>query len=373
MRRARVILGAALLWAGGVGGPVAGCGSTPPDEGGPAGVSASSAGAERAQRPDAPPQDPTRDAPPRDGRVLSSGARFAELVAAARRQDQLRDQDSAAGCLLRLGPSPRLEADLAAAVRPLPEPPPSLAGRLGSVAVLTRYGALGAPDAALGLVAFTTTPPTPGASARVVVVTGDGLWLATTEGTSARRIGRDALSGLDDGRALVAVTAEAGITVEAVGAVLAALPASLAGRVTLAVALPEGTRLPAPPSVEGPAAAAVCELEPMPDEAWGELDGAALRRGVAPLVDRAQLCVGTTEGAGALGGRVVLSMRIGPSGRVTAACVSEDATGDGVLRACLVGAARELVFEAPSGGSVDVALPLRLEPGPAHRQAALCR
>jgi hypothetical protein len=65
-------------------------------------------------------------------------------------------------------------------------------------------------------------------------------------------------------------------------------------------------------------------------------------------------------------------MRIDPSGHVSEACVSEDGTRDGVLRACLVAAARELAFPAPTGGSVDVALPLVIEPGATHRQVALC-
>jgi hypothetical protein len=65
-------------------------------------------------------------------------------------------------------------------------------------------------------------------------------------------------------------------------------------------------------------------------------------------------------------------MRIDPTGRVSEACVSEDETNDGVLRACLVAAARELGFAAPSGGPVDVALPIRIEPGLAHRQQAIC-
>jgi hypothetical protein len=37
-----------------------------------------------------------------------------------------------------------------------------------------------------------------------------------------------------------------------------------------------------------------------------------------------------------------------------------------------VAAARELGFAAPSGGPVDVALPIRIEPGLAHRQQAIC-
>ena len=65
-------------------------------------------------------------------------------------------------------------------------------------------------------------------------------------------------------------------------------------------------------------------------------------------------------------------MRIGASGEVGEACISEDPTNDGVLRACLARAARALAFTPPTGGTVDVDLPLVRAPGVAHRQRALC-
>ena len=161
------------------------------------------------------------------------------------------------------------------------------------------------------------------------------------------------------------------MTVRALTEVLAALP-PMPGRIALAVALPEGTRLPEPPAASAESAP-ICELSALSDDApIGDLSLEALRSGVSPLADRARLCAGTTDGSGALGGRVVVSMRIDTSGRVSEACVSEDETDDGVLRACLVAAARELGFTAPSGGPVDVALPIRIEPGLAHRQVGLC-
>jgi hypothetical protein len=306
---------------------------------------------------------------PASARDLAADATFADLVAAARRQDDLRDQDSSAGCLLRAHPW-RLEADLAAAVRPLPEPPPSITGRLDRAAVLTRYGAIGDPSAPLGLVAFTTTRPAAGAEGMVLVVTARALFLGRTGQARFDEIDPSRLARLDDGASQLFVTANADVPVAELARVLALLP-PMPGRVALAVALPEGTRLPAP-SVDAAETAPICALEPLPDEAWGDLSVDALRSGVAPLAERARLCAGTTSGPGALGGRVVLSMRIDPRGRVSEACVSEDETNDGVLRACLVAAARELGFPAPSGGSVDVALPLRIEPGLTHRQVARC-
>lgn len=320
----------------------------------------------RQARPEARTPTPTS---PRD---LAADATFADLVAAARRQDDLRDQDSTAGCLLRVGASYRLEADLAAAVRPLPEAPTSIDTRQESVAVLTRYGTIGNADASLGLVAFTTTQPAEHAEAAVLIVQRTELFVARTSGGRARSIAARELETLDDGHLLLFVTATAGTSVGDLSSVLRSIPASFAGRVGLAVALPQGTRLAAPPTAaEAPPSEAICALTET-EEPPGELSVEAIRLGVQPLVARAEACVGASEGSGALGGRVVLSMRIATSGAVSEACISEDATDDGVLRACLVRAARALVFTAPTEGSVDVALPLVLAPGVAHRQRPIC-
>ena len=307
----------------------------------------------------------------RSARDLEIDATFLDLVAAARRQDDLRDQDSSLGCLVRSSPL-RLEADLAAAVRPLPEPPPSLTARLESrVVVLTRYGAIGEPSAPLGLVAFTTTRPAAGAIAQVLIVTPRALFLGRTDRQRFDEIDRSRLAGLDDGTSQLFVTAAAGMPVAELVSILGALP-PMPGRVALAVALPEGTRLPEPaPSTAE--TAAICALSDPGDAPLGELPLQALRDGVAPLVDRARLCAGTTDGPGALGGRVVLAMRVDAAGRVSEACVTEDGTNDAILRACLVAAALELVFPAPTGGALDVALPFVLEPGITHRQVAVCR
>lgn len=306
---------------------------------------------------------------PRD---LAANATFADLVAAARRQDDLRDQDSTAGCLLRVGASYRLEADLAAAVRPLPEAPTSLDTHADAVAVLTRYGTIGPADASLGFVAFTTTQPVDHAEAAVLIVQGHELFVARTSERRAQPIEASAIAALDDGHTLLFVTATARTSVGDLSSVLRAIPASMAGRVGLAVALPSGTRLAAVgTATEAPPSEAICTLSTT-EEPPGDLSVDAIRAGVQPLIARAETCVGTSEGRGALGGRVVLSMRIGAHGEVSEACISEDPTDDGVLRACLVRAARALSFAAPTNGTVDVDLPLVLASGVAHRQRALC-
>lgn len=264
----------------------------------------------------------------------------------------------------------RLEADLAAAVRPLPEPPPSLSARFDRAVLLTRHGAIGEPTAPLGLVAFTTGRPAAGVqSAKVLVVTQRALYVGGTDRARFEEIDPTRLASLDDGHTPLFVTADAEVPLRTLAAVLERLPA-MPGRVAFAVALPADTRLPAPPelSVE---TAPICELPEAEDA--GTASREALRAGLAPLIERAGLCAGTTEGPGALGGRVEISLRVGARGRVVDACVSADETDDGVLRACLLAAARELVLPVPSGGETyALAVPFAIAPGVSHRQLALC-
>jgi hypothetical protein len=312
------------------------------------------------------------------------GATFSDLVAAARRLDDLRDQESEAGCLLRVGDGgTRFDADLAVAVRPLPPAPPDLDARLandrGPVRILTRFGAYGSSPAQMGLVAIATTlPPTRGVGL-ALFLTDHGAYARRTDRAGGERdasriewiLERTPWNEFD----LVAVSAEATVPVTALVAFLRQLPASLAGRLTLATPLPEGTRLPDPAVVgEGAESADLCAegLPELPEEAAeGDLPPDRLRAGLEPLVRAAELCVGTSVGSGAAGGRVRVAMRIGPDGRVEGACVREDTTGDPTLRACLVRAAQALAFDPP-GGYLDLALPMTLAPGAPQRQRALC-
>jgi hypothetical protein len=83
------------------------------------------------------------------------------------------------------------------------------------------------------------------------------------------------------------------------------------------------------------------------------------------------MCVGASTGPGARGGRMELMVRLTRGGSVAEACIHEDSTGDEPLRACILRAVRELGFPDPAG-QVIFSVPLVLEPGIAHRQAAVC-
>ncbi|AKF05423.1 hypothetical protein [Sandaracinus amylolyticus] len=352
---------------------LAACGGAPP--------------ATSTRTPDAPqPREHRASTVPTSPRTLARDATFADLVAAARTLDDRRDQESDAACLIGVTPSGfELRADLAVAVRPLAEPEGDLDARLandpGPVRVLTRYGSYGTGAAQMGLVATSTTlPPTRG-TALALFVTPEGVYTRRSDQPGGERdasrvawvVEHTDWSAFD----LVVVTAEARVPLTTLVALLEALPASLAGRITLAVPLAAGTRLPdAPPAVDGTAERGQLCPDGLPelteDAALGDLPASSIRAALAPLQSSAELCVGTSSGPGAAGGRVALAVRIAPDGRVSDACVMEDSTGDAALRACLSRAALELAFDAPSG-YVDFALPLVLEPGRAQRQVAVCR
>lgn len=330
-------------------------------------------------------------------RELGARATFAELVDAARTQDIRRDQESAEGCLLRVGATYRLAADLSAAVRPLPTAPVDLHGRLDRVAVVTRTGTLGDPaHATLVLVSMTTLGPlAPTAVGLVVVRKADGAtWLARVRGAAmegtAERVDEARLAALDDGASVLFVTAEAGVSVGDLSSLLRAIGPAFRGRVALAVATEEDTswgprdgrgaestepQEDAPPPPSEPR----CELS---DRTTGDPDAGLATSAIVPIArslsSEAQRCY-ETVGAAA-DGHATLTFRIEPDGSVREACVSEDAVDtssgasaldDGALRACLASAARALRFPSAEA-STDIALPLRFVAPPAMQQTALC-
>ncbi|MBX3273336.1 MAG: hypothetical protein KF729_23940 [Sandaracinaceae bacterium] len=329
-----------------------------------------------------PPED---GAPPAasDRRALGPDATYTDLLRAARALDDLRDQDSDAGCLLaRDGRGFRLAADLAVAVRPLANAPDGLDARLAArapVVVLSRWGRYGErADGAFVLNAVTSTLPPREEPAIVWVITTDGVYVRSTAAPSAAAAGtaEAARAALPARVGALFVAAAGEVSLARLASVLALVPPELAGRVALAVPLAEGVRLPEAPVASDEPDPSWCEdgLPPIDEDApQGSLRPDRIVRSLGPLRDAAASCVGGASGPGAAGGRVALAMRIAPDGRVAEACVRERAAPDPALHACLVRAARAIAFEAPSPpGFVDVELPLVLAPLTAQRQRALC-
>jgi len=216
------------------------------------------------------PVQPTAAAPPAsraapasslasNSRLLPQRATFADVVDAARALDLAGagQAEGDEGCLIELGTPARFAADVLVGARPLPDVPVELASSLekaaGPAVVVTAWGASVGELPEVALNAFTTTTP---ASARVAAVS----LFVTTQGVFVRgaamplRANPEALDVQTAAGllaqvlepAIVYVTAERRTPLDRVIEVLRSVPNRF--EVALAVALPKGTRLPAPPA-----------------------------------------------------------------------------------------------------------------------------
>ncbi len=285
------------------------------------------------------------------------------------------------GCLLGVdatdgGAQVALGVTPAPALGTVPEAPMHLAEGLAQPAtharVLTRWGQRG--EAPFDLVVATLTPLPPQALADpmvVLVITRVGVVVRETDGTPtapAALTHDDAAVWLLErtarGPVTVIVTAEAEAAATDVHALLKALPSSVKHS-ALAVALAPDTRLPdnAP---QAPDARTHCPNglpEPDANAPEGELPSASIVRSLSFIHEPLQRCLANTTGPGAIGGKVVLALRIVDTGNVSDTCLVEDAIGDNVLAACLTETARTATFSRPHPiGFVDVHIPLSLSP-----------
>ncbi|MDH5672947.1 MAG: hypothetical protein OEZ06_12405 [Myxococcales bacterium] len=335
----------------------------------------------------------TASTPP-PARDLGTDSDFAALLRLARGLLRHGGGASGADCILgRRGDAFVLHAPLMPALDQLPEPPARLADRLerdrGPVAILSAWGVLAggsSGDSSGGrqvAAAFTATPPqAPDQRLALLALTADGVFLrygerqATTEDGPLRPdqvVSRlltveSATGGVE--RALY-VSADAAISVEVLDQLLYQLPAGRS--VALSVLLPKGTELPGetPPPALQRCPDGLPELAA--DAAFGDLPREAVVAALAPLQQAAAACMAQARGAAAVGGRLSMALRVGPGGKVERGCLLGDAIGDARLGACVLDAATSLRFPAPEpSGSVDVHLPLSLEPEPHRRLRTRC-
>jgi len=308
-------------------------------------------------------------------RALAADATYGELVALARDLEGAGRADSDEGCLL--GPE-RLAADLAIPLRPLPLPIPSVARALarhrGPMRVLSRWGQRGSGRRAVAV--FTMTPRTSG-EALLLFAGEDGLRLRSTGGeagsaepfTPAELAERVRVARTTVGGPIVLI-ADAGASLTRVRTLLAALPEEAV--IALGVLLPEDTRLPEPLVPAAEAEAGLCpDGLPPTEAAEGHFDLDAARPALAELQAQVSRCNDYRSARGRDEGTIAIALRVAAGGGVSAACATDDRVGDPALRACTLGAVREVRFPDP-GGVVDLAIPFRFEPSPRARQAPLC-
>lgn len=313
---------------------------------------------------------------PAPTRALAPDATYGDLVAAAQALDGASAADSDEGCLL--GPE-RLRADLALPLRPLPNPIGSLSRALarhnGPMRVLSRWGQRGAGRRAVAL--FTMTPRTEG-EALLLFVSNDGLRLRATGGEpggnapfNPSELGDRVLAARATIDGPIVLVADAGTPLVRIRSLLAALPDDAV--VGFGVLLPEDTRLPEPLVDSDAADAGLCpDGLPLTEAAEGQFDLEASRPALTELQAQVTRCNDYRSGTGADEGTITVALRVGPGGAVTGACATADSVADPALRACTLGAIREVRFPDP-GGVVDLAIPFRFEPSALGRQRGLCR
>jgi hypothetical protein len=318
-----------------------------------------------------------------DLRALPPDATFDDLVRATRNLDQASTTQSTEGCLLRGQAPARLSADLLLSLKPLPTPPETIGewveGDPGVPTVLTAWDRVPG-TSPLTLAAFTTTTAAAVQGKPVVLImTRRGTYLRTQASSLAQRTGllaHQAVGGwlaqlTASDTTSVYVTAEARVPLADLRALLQSIPDRF--EVALAVTLPKGTQLPpdAPPSQE-----LLCPdglPEPAEGVPEGDIDGVALRDAMQPLREAALSCAQSTGGRAALGGRLVLALRVGADGRTAHACFVEDEVHDAMLRRCLASSAHSLALPKPApAGFVDVALPLHIDLVGLSKQRAVC-
>lgn len=308
-------------------------------------------------------------------RALASDAPFSELVRAVRTLAQRGDTHASADCVLSdTSHGYRLEAELMLALDVLPDPPVELDALLqhdhGPLALVTGWGVLGVPDASLVLTSFTATAPQRlRAPPAALVLTDQGAYLRTGARAALEGDGplppEGALQRLQADPLFAAsplfVSAEAGIPLSALAALLQALPPERS--VAFAVALPSGTRLPAQ-SIESAQLACPNGLpEVDPERPEGEIDARALSAALQALQPETERCLSNASGAGRAGGAFTLALRIAAGGSAEDACILAGDVRDPSLIACVLQAVRAARFPKPSpAGFVDVHVPLRLEP-----------
>ncbi|MEM6960675.1 MAG: hypothetical protein AAF355_08995 [Myxococcota bacterium] len=321
-----------------------------------------------------------------DPRKLSRSQNFAELIARIRVLEEHSQGDSSAACLFEERDSFfQFQADLAPAVRPLPEPSRDIAKRMrdqpGAVSLMTRFGWFGpGPDEPqLTLVALTTTSLQPGRALYLLALTERGAWMRTPEGeitgphTGAALT--DALRAAPQ-TALIAISADAELSIETLVRLIAQIPAEK--EVVLTVPLPPTTSLPSDTLNQGDgseteAGLCISEASPVPPETPGEIEISEVRTALAGFQTTAARCVSATSHVGPM--RIVIHFRVVAQrsrGTVREACVAEAAGTNARLRECVVEALEETIFPEPIGGEVVFSLPLELEPKGPSDQHGMC-
>jgi hypothetical protein len=327
-------------------------------------------------------QEPGEQAVASSPRALDGRGTFGDLVRVARSLANSDLAGSNAGCLLgRDGDAFTLAADLMPSLERMPDPPTDLGARFERgaepLAVLTAWGLAGTPSATTLLAGFTAISPAALQTPPVLLVLdGERAFVRAAAGGSSHDAAEQTIPAAIArakqlaGSATLYVTATASFALEDLSSVLMQLDATPQTSVALAVLLPTDTALPS----SGPQISTeLCPTGlPEVDESTplGDLSREAVVPALAALKDDIAPCLTSLRIAST---RVVVALRVGPSGGVQSACFMDAGALDPRTASCVLLVAGALQTAVPNPlGVVDLHLPLTLETEPLPTQRALC-
>jgi len=315
-------------------------------------------------------------------RALDSQSTFADLVRAARSLASSDLAGSNAGCLLgRDGNDYVLAADLMPSLERMPDPPTDLGARFDhaeAFAVLTAWGVTGQANATTVLAAFTATSPATLAAPPVLLVldderafvrsSSDGSEASAGELTVPAAIAR--AKQLAAGAATVYVTATATFSLEQLASALALIDAAPKTDLALAVLLPTDTALPSAPAQTNTELCPTGLPEVDENTPLGDLSREAVMPALAGLQSDIAPCLTSLRVAST---RVVVALRVGPTGSVHETCFMDAGALDPRTASCVLLVAGALQTAVPNPhGVVDLHLPLTLQTEALPAQRALC-
>lgn len=317
----------------------------------------------------------------RSVRDLAPGATFGDVIRAARMLDEHGEDSSERGCLFQVdGDRAAMTADVAIAVRPLPDAPVDLGARLGGAAgpirILSRWDLAGTGEVAVVVITSTPAPPSD-ARWELLALTERGIYRRLSNRAVSREEGGPlaldlVLEQLGDSTRLI-VTADHGQSLSGLLSLLSALPADQV--VGLGIVLPADIRLPNP-RVTNENREHLCEhglAAPTDGRSAGTLAGPDILSVAAGLRPEFTRCLNQASGRAAAGGRFQVRFRIGDQGGVEQACLRQPTSVAPDLETCILAAVRDASFPAPDPvGFVDVSLPLELQPIPMPPPTPVC-
>ncbi len=317
-----------------------------------------------------PAPTPTSDKDPIE---LPLDATFGELIATINQRPEA-ESDSPVSCILVPSSSFKLDSPTAQAMRPLPPPPDDLDEHFDAVPdtvrLLTLWGQVGVEADRLVAVTFTMTSAE---QKRTLfsALTDRGIILRNDNLKGDAQTHAQALRALEKETpppSHVVVSAEKNVPLRHIYAWLQTLHSFPELSVSLAVMLPEGTKVPEPPLEH----ATELRCGESAIDSTGDVDVAAVQAEISKTTPTLAGCL--SPGRGSRGGTAAVQLSVSSTGEVDSVCIAEGSFDSAESERCVLDALRTIALPAPTpaGSRATLLLPLALRPKPSPPIRPLC-